>query len=118
MALKKDSFLIHRLVAANSANNTLIQKSFASLHGYLLTNDSAAALFVRYYNKATTPVAGTDTPVLSITVPANSTVQAYFGEKGLNFDLGLGMAVTLLKGDADATAVVLAGDMLAHTFYR
>ena len=95
--------VIHRLVSAVSTNDTLIRTGEVRLFGAVLTNDAAGTLYVKYYNKATEPVVGTDIPVLTLAVKTKETINIDLGQDGLLFDKGLGIGVSGAIPDADAT---------------
>ena len=91
--------------SANSVNNTLIAAGKAALASLVISNAGGAAAFVKLYDKATAPVAGTDDPALTIPVPASSVLSLAIGDLGPPFMLGLGLAITNLVADSDTTAV-------------
>src|SRR5210317_2260863 len=91
---------IHRLVAANSTNDTLIKTGKTEYYGGIYTNDTAAEIFVKYYNKATAPTVGTDIPVLTLNIPANQTLVVDL-EKPIVFENGLGIGASLGVADTD-----------------
>ena len=107
--------VIHRLVSAVSTNDTLIRTGKVRLFGAVLTNDAATPLYVKYYDKATIPTVGTDIPLITVCVDTKKTVNLDFGNEGVQFQNGLGMGVTTLIPDADATDTA-ADDMFASTF--
>ena len=107
--------LSYALNSAATTNANLIQAGTTRLNGFNLNNASAAAKFVRFYNKATAPVPGTDTPVLVVSVPASSTFNAAPTE-GYVFPLGLGISITGAAPVLDSTAVA-AGDVQALVSY-
>ena len=98
-----------------TANPALIQAGPTRLQGIYLNNASAAAKWVRFYNKATAPTVGTDIPVMVVNIPASSSVQVDSGE-GMAFPLGLGISITGAAPANDATAVA-AGDVQAAIEY-
>lgn len=91
--------------SAASVNNTLVKAGKCSLRTLACSNAGGAAAFVKLYDKATAPVAGTDTPVLTIPVPTSGIVTLPPGADGFPFALGLGIAITNLVADADTTIV-------------
>lgn len=107
---------IHHLVAAATTNGTSVKGSAGNVYGWSLTNKSAAIQFYKIFNKATAPTTGTDTPVITIGVPALTTVAQSF-EKGLSFATGIGIAYTNLIADLDNT-VVVAADAVLQLFYK
>lgn len=112
------STLINRLIAAATVNNTLVKASQGRLVAGQVTNVSAAVKYLKFYNKATAPVAGTDTPVLTIPLPVNVPVNIadIVGIYGFVFTTGIGFALTGLQADADVTALA-AGDVVANIIY-
>jgi hypothetical protein len=92
------------LNSAASTNATVIKGSPGSLHSLVLSNNGGAAAFAKLYNKATAPTVGTDVPVLVIPIPAAG-IASLDLTQGVAFSLGIGLAITNLIADADATAV-------------
>jgi hypothetical protein len=91
--------------SAASTNATSVKGSAGTLYGITCSNGGAAAAFVKLYNKATAPTVGTDTPVLTIPIPASGVVTLNLGELGHRFSTGIALAITNLVADSDATAV-------------
>ena len=101
---------IFRLLSAATTNATNIKAAAGQVYTIVATNVNAAARFVKLYNKATAPVVGTDTPVMTLLIPGNAAGAVLYldaGGMGLAFPLGIGLAVTALVADADVTAVAL-----------
>lgn len=107
--------LIARITAANNTNSTLVKAGEGRLVGAYLHNKSAAASYVKIYNKATAPTVGTDVPAFIIGIPAASSVHLSF-PGGISFILGLGYGIVTGVGDADATAPA-AADVNGALFY-
>jgi hypothetical protein len=96
----------YKLICAASVNNTLVSTGLRALMGLHISNDTASKIYVKMYNKATAPVAGTDVPVEVFMVPANSFRDIDSGFfHGVGYALGLGFATTGLQADNDTTAV-------------
>lgn len=114
------STTFHALSAATT-NATSVKASAGVVTGFTLTNANAAARSFKLFNKATSPVPGTDIPVRTVVVPGGTAtapgVAALAHPVGLNFPLGVGFAVTGLLADLDATAVT-AGDLVIDLDYR
>jgi hypothetical protein len=91
--------------SAASTNATSVKGSAGTLYGITCSNGGAAAAFVKLYNKATAPTVGTDTPVLTIPIPASGVTTLNLGELGHRFSTGIALAITNLVADSDATAV-------------
>lgn len=103
------------LVTAATTNPTVLKATTGSLYELLITNTSAAAIYVKLYNKATAPTVGTDIPLASIQVPANSEKAFDFGVIGKRFAAGIALAVTAGQASTD-TAAVLTGSLLSGTY--
>lgn len=110
----------YRLGEAASTNAALIKNSKAKVFAYEFSNLNATTWrFVKLYNKATTPAPATDTGatvlMLKIAIPPNSSRAVRF-ERGLDFANGLGIAVTGLVADNDAT-VIAANEVVGYVLY-
>jgi hypothetical protein len=104
-----------KLISAATTNATLVKSSAARLFDFVLSNTSAAWKYVKFYNKASAPTVGTDTPVKTIGVPPGGTV-SFSSAIGMAFATGLGFAITGAAADNDATAVA-AGDVIVNVDY-
>src|SRR5581483_5493004 len=60
-----------RVKSAASTNATSVKASAGRLYQIHLCNTSAALKFVKFYNKASAPTVGTDTPVATYPLAAN-----------------------------------------------
>jgi hypothetical protein len=94
--------------SAATTNATLVKNAAGNLYSLSASNIGAAARYLKLYNKATAPVPGTDTPVLTIKLPADSVTVLEWGAVGLRFATGIGLAITAGAADADVAAVVAA----------
>lgn len=106
----------HRLLSAATTNATSVKGSAGQLYTAIVSNMTAAAKFFKLYDKASAPTVGTDTPVYTIPVQANSTL-VIEDSYGFPFTLGLAYALTGAIGDADTTAVA-ANDMVVNLGYK
>jgi hypothetical protein len=105
-----------RVAAAASTNATSTKASAGQVYGWTLINTSAAYKFVKFYNKASAPTVGTDTPVFTIPVPASSGVNIEYST-GIPFATGIAWAITNLVADSDTTAVS-ANDVHGFIIYK
>lgn len=87
------SQLFYRASTA-STNATLIKGSSANVNSIVVANVRNSNVFLKLYNKATAPNVGTDTPSMTIVIPANLTLSVPCGPFGIRFPLGLGMGLT------------------------
>lgn len=95
-----------RVMSAASVNNTNLKASGGQIHQIDLFNTAAYDVFVKFYNKATAPIAGTDTPVWTIPIKAGTGFSKEF-VLGKSFPVGIGYAITKLLADSDTTVVAV-----------
>ena len=99
---------MYHLVSAATTNATSVKASAGSLLGYMLTNNHASAIrYVKFYNKASAPTVGTDTPVLIIGIPAGGSANISFATP-IPFSTGIAFATTTGMANADTGAVALS----------
>jgi hypothetical protein len=95
-----------RIMSAATTNATLVKSTPGKIMGINLGNTGGAAAFLKLYDKATSPVVGTDIPVETILIPAGTFVN-YRTHATTPFALGIAYAITNLVADSDTTAVTL-----------
>ncbi|MBK9156740.1 MAG: hypothetical protein IPM11_01190 [Micropruina sp.] len=102
---------VRLLSSAASTNATVVKASAGRL--YVVDGLSAAAgtVYLKFFNKASAPVLGTDVPVITKAVKAGQPFSLDFGFIGQSFTTGIAFAITGGVADLDATAVA-AGDIL------
>ncbi len=96
--------------SAATTNATLVFGGPCRLRSFVFCNNAIYPVFVKFYDKATAPTVGTDTPVFKITVPAGASANLpganiSFDGAPIPFANGLGYAITTAIADSDATAV-------------
>jgi hypothetical protein len=111
-----DNIQHHNATAAATVNNTLVQSGKVNVAFILATNEGGAAAFVKLFDKAVAPIAGTDTPFHKVVLPPTSTVLLALPRRGLKVQLGLGYAITNLIADNDNTAVAASQVKLSIGF--
>jgi len=108
---------VYRVMSTADTNARNVKASGGRLFTYTLCNAASAARFVRFFDLATMPVAGTSPVYLGAIVISASTCQSYSNGIGLAFPAGIGFDITAANGDADTTAVA-AGDVSGFIGYR
>jgi len=98
------------VVSTASTNATNIKAVQTQVFTLVASNTSAAFKFLKIFNKASAPTLGTDTPVLNIAIPPNSSVDVGTNTFALRLTLGLSYAITGGSALLDNTAVG-AGDV-------
>lgn len=97
-----------KLIAANTNNSTLISAGVHTLYSVQVSNNSATLAYLKFYDKATAPTCGTDTPVKVLMMPGSATgySESYdLGASGIAVTLGLGICAVTGIADGDNTAV-------------
>lgn len=105
----------YNLTSAASTNAATVKSSAGSLGELSVFNPSAAAIFVKLYNKASAPTVGTDIPTVTIPVAAGTLVSLEFGQMGKRFSTGIALAITAAAAASD-TAAVAAGIQVHGTY--
>lgn len=95
-----------RVILGATTNATSVKGSAGVINAITLCNDSATKFYFKLYNKATAPAPATDTPVLTVPVPANSNVDVACGPWGRRLATGIAYVVVRGFGDTDTTATV------------
>lgn len=108
----------YKLVSAASTNATSISTSpNTGLVAYYLSNSNGTSFrYVKFYNKASAPTVGTDTPVMTIAIPPLGAANAYFPPGVFNFTTGLAFAITGAAADSDTT-IVSANEVIVNLSY-
>ena len=97
------------LSAAATTNGTSAKASAGYLHKVVGYNAAAAARYLKFYNKASAPTVGTDTPVMTFYLPGQTSFALDLD--GVYFSTGIAYALTTGSADAD-TGALTAADVL------
>lgn len=114
-AATKANWSVYRLLSAATTNLNTVKASAAELGGWYLSNSSAAKKYVKLYNKASNPVLASDTPKMTLELPAGSAANVTLS-RGVDFPTGIAIAITGAVGDTDTTAVA-ANDVVVNLLY-
>jgi len=100
----------YHLVSAATTNATSVKASAAKLGFVMVSNVNAAARYLKFYNKASAPTVGSDTPVLTIVIPGAATGGGAVLNisDGMAFSTGLAFALTTEATDAGSTGVAVS----------
>lgn len=109
VALNRPTGVARLVSAAASTNATVVKGSAGQVFRVIGHNTAAAIRYLKLYNKATAPTVGTDTPVVTLALPATASFQIDL--EAFAFPLGIGYALTVNAADADTTALT-AGDVV------
>lgn len=101
-----------RLPSSAATNNaTLVSANPGAIYSVNGYNASAGVIYLKFYDKATAPTVGTDTPVLTYALPPTAT---FSFETPFGFATGIGYGLVTGAADNNNTAVG-AGDVLGLT---
>lgn len=97
----------HRVSTADT-NAAVIKAGDGTVHWIHATNVNAAVRYLKLYNLTAAPTVGTDVPKLTIALTGGATgthtdISIPLG--GLDFDVGIAMALTTEATDAGTTGV-------------
>lgn len=108
----------YKLISTASTNANVVKASGGNLYSIVAIGLTSTVRYLKIYSKATAPTVGTDVPLMTIPVPANTQgagVAIPFS-MGVNFPLGIGVAITSGSADND-TGSVGAGDVIVNLTY-
>lgn len=108
-----------KLISAASTNATSVKASAGTLYMVSAINLNAAARYLKFYNKASAPTVGTDTPVLTFAIPGNTAGAGFIISvpQGIEFTTGIAFALTTAAADAD-TGAVAASEIIVNLAYK
>ncbi len=109
----------YKLISAATTNAQSIKGSPGQIGFIVVGNVHADPRFVKFYNKASAPTVGTDTPVLTLMIPGNVKGSGLClpVPAGIEFTTGIAMAITADEADADTTTIG-AGDVTVNVGYH
>lgn len=109
--LRKANTVCRIVSSAATTNATSCKASAGDLYMLDACNTTVTLKFLKIYNKASSPTVGTDTPLMTVAIPASNCVSRSFAG-GLYFGTGLALALTGAAADNDTTALS-SGDVVA-----
>ena len=92
-----------------------VKSSAGKVYGWFIANNSSSIRYVKLYNKATAPTVGTDTPLITLPIPANAASNVEFSN-GLAFSTGIGIGGVTGVADNN-TGAPTANDIICNLFY-
>lgn len=102
--------------SAATTNATSTKAAPGTLYGFSLCNKSAAAVYFKFYNKATAPTVGTDAVFFKLLIPTLACRDRSM-LPGVNFTVGIAYAITGAEANSDTTSVA-AGDVSGSFDYK
>lgn len=109
----------HHIVSANSNNATNLKNGAGMVYSIQVFNLNAAARYLKFYDKASSPSPGSDTVVKSILIPGNTAGAgvALSWPAGVVFGTGISYALVTGVGDTDNTSVA-ASEIVLNIDYK
>lgn len=97
---------IHQSILAASTNAMVIRAAALVLAGGMITNPTAADVWLKLYNQTSAPAPATNTPVLTVKVPAGQQINlgTIMPAAGMRF-VGLAILTTAAPAKTDTTAI-------------
>ena len=87
-----------------STNASVVKASPGRVYKIVACNIAASYRYVKFYDKATTPVPGTDPVVSFRPLPPSSCASFDWSAIGMGFNAGIALAITTGVADTDTTA--------------
>lgn len=107
---------MHKTVSAGSTNATSVKATAGQIYTIIANNVNASVRYLKLYDKASAPTVGTDTPKMTLALPAAS-VQRFDFPLGIKFDLGIAFALTTEATDAGTTGIS-ANETVVNIAYK
>lgn len=110
---------ISSTLIASGTNATPVKASAGQLYKIEVTNNSANIGYLKLYNTAGTPTAGSGTPVIRLMCPGNASGTGAFStyDNGVAFGTGIGFTFTGGIADNDTTSVA-ASAFIVNLYYK
>lgn len=116
-----NGFTPYKLINAATTNATNVKASAGDVGGIQVYNNSGVVAYFKLYDKASAPTVGSDTPVKTIIVPANTSgagTNVSFASPGISFTNGISFALTTGITDADTGAIASANTISINIDYK
>lgn len=106
-------------VSAASTNATSLKASAGQVYSVTASNINAAIAYLKFYNKASAPTVGTDTPVYVFPIPGNAAGAGvtHSFPCGLEFTTGIAWALTT-GATVASTGAVAASEVIVSVGYK
>ncbi len=103
-----NGLLSTKLISAATTNATSVKASAGQVYYVTAFNNSSTIIYLKFYDKASAPTVGSDTPVRTLLIPHNNGSGAGFVipyNTGVPFTSGIAFALTGGIADSDTAAV-------------
>lgn len=106
------SRLLSSAATTNATSVKISSGTVTQLNGY---NAAATPRFLKFYDKASAPTVGTDTPRMTLYLPAG---MAFVFDCADFYAAGIAYAITGAAADADTTAIAVGDILCLNVDYR
>ena len=120
VGIAADTVLSDYYVSAAGAvgvNSRMIRAQACTIKSIVMMNTVATPRYVKLYDTATTPTAGSGTPVLVLALPAAGTLAFPLGLSGFDFASGIGMTITLGPANDNVTPTATVADVVLMSVF-
>jgi hypothetical protein len=108
----------YKYISLASTNATVIRNVQAKLYVVSAIGLTSTVRYLKFYDSGVAPTVGTDVPVLTIPVPANTQGAGIVIPFNIPIDFGNGLSFAITSGSADNdTGAVGAGDVIVNLTY-
>lgn len=108
-----------RVAAAASTNANNLKTSAGAVLAYGLYNNTASPRYFRFFDKASAPTPGTDTPAWTIIIPASGGANIDLGGSGgIPFNTGIGYDITAGNATDGDTTACAANDVHGFVLWK
>lgn len=97
------------------ASGVTIKSSAGQIYGWYFFNNAVSVRFVKLYNKGSNPSVGSDTPFMTIALPAGGGANVNF-TSGITLNNGIGIGATTGVTDGDSSAPA-ANEVIVNIIY-
>lgn len=105
-----------RIASLATNNSTLVATGVRQLTAIHVGNSRANIIYIKFYNKATAPTCGTDTPIATMPLAANG---GRIDNDFIYLDVNLGLGYCIVTGSADSdNTAVAAGDLMGFINFK
>lgn len=109
---------VYKLISVASTNANSVKATGGNLYSIIAIGLSSTVRFLKLYSKATAPIVGTDIPAMTIPIPANTQGAGISTPFSMGVDFPLGLAIAITSGSADNdTGAILAGEVIVNLTY-
>lgn len=109
----------YRAWSTASDNSTNVSSAASTIYSGFVENFNGSAIYLKFYDSATAPTVGTDTPKMTIKVSAESSfsLNDVIGQSGgMYFSSGIGYGITGSYADDDTTTVAADTTLLQFSY--